>query len=536
MRHKLLRAAAVAGAAALLLTSCADSGTSDSANEPREELVWAMKGANLENGHMDPHRSQIDSSAMLARMTLDSLTYLGADGEIKPWLASDWKISDDNTSVEFTLRDDVTFSDGEAFNAAAVKANFDHVMAEETESTHANQLLGGELYKDTVVVDDHTVRVEFSQPFAPFLTNVSSAFLGIYSPATLAENAQQLPTGGPGVSVGSGPWIMTDLKAGSTITYERNADYAWAPDGMEVSEDLPQTLTVNLVPDDQLRAESVISGEAVIATELSPVTVDGLGDVTIENNASPGVPFSLYLNEKHGALADKSVRQALQFGIDREAAVNAVYLGYYDAGTAMLSPTTPNITPGIVDDKVGYDAEKAAKLLDDAGWVLPDGEEVREKDGQKLELTWISWTPRSDDRQALADLLIDQWRQLGVAVTNEVVEPGTYNEKYGAGDFDLTDWSFASLDADMLRNHLSTEGFQNASHVSDEKIDALLDRGVASFDPAERTAVYDELLEWNADYVAILPVFNPSVLIAVSPSLNDLVLDANGWPLLHAAH
>lgn len=522
----------VASALSLVLVGCASGAGSGPAGDPIEggTIHWATQASNLDQGHMDPHKSQSDVSAMINRLTLDSLTYLDKDGNLHPWLASDWEISDDQKSVTFTLREQVTFHDGEPFDAEAVKANFDHVMAPETESTHANNLLGGELYKSTEVVDDHTVTVHFSQPYSPFLNNTSSAFLGIYSPRVLKEHASELASGGPGISVGSGAWKMVELQPGSSIVYERNDDYAWAPEGIEIRDNLAGVLEVSVVPDDQLRAESLNAGEIEIASELSPSAVDTLENEDVTSKPSPGVPYSLYLNEAHGVLEDQNVRQALMYGADIESAVESIYLGYYTRAESLLSPTTPNITSDLLDGTTEFSPQRAEKLLDEAGWKLPEDGSVREKDGQKLEIEWLSWTPREDDKQAIADLLVSDWKKIGVEVTNSVLEPGAYNEKYGPGEYDIVDWSFASIDPDILRNHLSTDGFQNASHVTSTGIDQQLNEAVASFDSEERTKIYDNLQEWNHEYVAILPLFNQSTMSASNTGIAGVEFDGNGWP------
>src|SRR5690606_30239214 len=118
--------------------------------------------------------------------------------------------SDDSTTYTFELRDDVTFHDGEPFNAEAVKVNFDRIVAPETASAQAASMLGADFYDATTVVDEYTVEVKFTQPYAPFLQAASTAHLGFYSPAVLETAADQLKAGGPGINVGTGPFELTE--------------------------------------------------------------------------------------------------------------------------------------------------------------------------------------------------------------------------------------------------------------------------------------------------------------------------------------
>lgn len=517
-------------AGALLLTGCAGPSEGGSG----ETIRWALGGANLENGHMDPHKSQLDVSAMVGRLSLDSLTYLDAEGVLHPWLATDWTVSEDGTHVTLDLRDDVTFSDGEKFDAAAVKANFDHVVAEDTASAQAADLLGGDNYLETVVIDDDTVDVVFSQPFTPFLTNASTAFLGMYSPKALADSPEKLATGGPGVTVGSGPWVLTEQVAGDHLSYERNPNYAWAPAELDADANTSTKLQVSLVPDAKIRAESFRAGQTDLASELTPSTASELTAAGFDVSAvpSPGVPYSLYLNVKHGALDDARVRQALGLGVDIDAAVESVFAGQFTRAESVLSPSTPGVYASELDGSAEFDAERAGALLDAAGWDTIGDDGIRTRDGERLTLTWASWTPFPEDRLSLAAYLIDGWRGIGVEVDHQILEPGAYNETYGAGDFDLTDWGFAATDGDVLRNHLHSEGFQNASHVADPALDAALDAAAAEQDPAVRAQQYRDLQVQNAEQVWILPLYSPGVLTAHAQHVDGLFFDGFGWPVL----
>lgn len=507
-------------------------------------LNWGIAGENLANGKMDPHASQLDETAFVSRQVLDSLVYLNADGEFKPWLAKSWEQSADARSYTFTLRDDVTFSDGSVFNAEAVKMNFEHILAPTTKSAHAKGLLGGDdldptteaierLYESTEVVGEFMVRVNFVEPFAPFLANASTAYLGMYSPKVLTEKASQLSAGGPGVTVGSGPFVMTDFKPKDVITYTRNKDYKWAPEGMSVGSKAVQTLNLKFVPEGSVRIKSVESGELDLATEITPNLVETT-DAKVEFNRvdSPGLPYSLFLNEKNGVFADPLVREAFTYGIDVDAAVKSVFFEQYDQAFSILSPTTPNSYYGSLEGSVALDEKKANELLDQAGWTKRDSKGIRTKDGKKLEATWISYTPVSEEQKNFAALFADDLKKIGFKLTHKVLEPAEYMEAYRPGTYDLADWSFASADADVLRQHLHTSGFQNASRVSDEQLDAQLEQASASTDAAERERIYKEVQQWNVKYRAILPLYNEQFITAQAPTVHKVKYDLFGWPIL----
>lgn len=525
--RRLLPFAAVAAVAALVLSACAPAGDGDSS----AELVWSIEGANLSAGHMDPQVSQLDVSGMVQRAVLDSLVFQEDDGSFSPWLATKWKVSPDSTEYTFTLRDDVTFTDGEKFDAEAVKANFDRIVDPETQSAQAASMLGADFYKGTEVIDEHTVKVSFTQPYAPFLQAASTPQLGFYSPAVLKNSAKKLKAGGPDVTIGTGPFVLTEYTPDQEIVYTRNDDYAWGPHGSAAPKF--ETLRVEIQPEAAVRAGVITSGEADLASNLPPNLVDGLGDgVTVDSVEYPGLPYSLYLNEKYGVFADEKVRQAFARGIDIDSAVEEIFFGQFPRAWSVLGSTTPGYDKSL-EGTWPYDPDAANALLDEAGWTQRDADGIRMKDGTRLSVRWIAWTPVPDDRAALGNAIQSDLKKVGIDVVRETLEPGAYNEQYGPKTFDLTDWGFSGVDPDFLRNHLSTSGFQNASQVSDPALDALLDEGVATSDQEKRNEIYTQVQQWNAEHVAIVPLYSPSAITAVGDRVNGLHYDLYGRPLFY---
>lgn len=524
--RRLLPFAAIAATAALLLSACAAPGTD---SEGGGEVVWGVDGSLLSLGHLDPQTSQLDVSALVQRSVLDSLVFQKSDGTFAPWLATEWTVSDDSTEYTFTLRDDVTFHDGEPFNAEAVKANFDRIVAPETASAQAASMLGGEFYASTEVVDDYTVTVRFAQPYAPFLQAASTAQLGFFSPKVLTESVEKLKAGGPGVSVGTGPFELTDYTPDQEIVYTRNANYAWAPEGLTAPEF--ETLRVQILPEASVRAGVISSGEADLISQLPPNLVSTIDDsVRIDAAQDPGLPYSLYLNEKYGVFADEKVRQAFSRAIDIDAAVEEIFFGEFPRAWSILGPTTPGYDASL-EGTWAFDQKIANQLLDEAGWTARDSDGVRMKDGKRLSARWIAWTPIPDDRASLANAIQSDLAEVGFELVREALEPGAYNEQYGPKTFDLTDWSFSGVDADLLRSHLHSEGFQNASQVTDPKVDALLEQGMATSDADARVKITAELQQWNAEHVAIVPLYVPSTITGVGPRVQGITYDLYGRPL-----
>ena len=392
-------------------------------------------------------------------------------------------------------------------------------------------MLGADFYAGTEVVDDHTVTVSFTQPYAPFLQAASTAQLGFYSPAVLESSADELKAGGPGITVGTGAFELTDYTPKQEIVYTRNDDYAWGPHG----EGAPkvETLRVEILPEASVRVGVVESGEADLASQLPPNLAAGLPDsLTVDSIEYPGLPYSLFLNEKHGVFADERVREAFSRAIDIDAAVEEIYFGKFPRAWSILGSTTPGYDASL-EGTWPFDQDEANRLLDEAGWTTRDADGIRTKDGARLSARWIAWTPVPDDRVALANAIQSDLKAVGFDLVREVLEPGAYNEQYGPKTFDVTDWGFSGADPDLLRSHLHTDGFQNASQVSDPEIDALLEGAIATTDTDARAELYAQLQQWNAQHVAIVPLYSPALITAVGDTVSGLAYDIYGRPLFY---
>ncbi|GAA3584267.1 ABC transporter substrate-binding protein [Klugiella xanthotipulae] len=515
----------------LALGGCASGETSDG----EQSLTFAIEGANISDGHLDIHKTQIDASAMVLRNVFDSLVDLDAQGNPVPWLAQSWTVAEDGLTYTFHLRNDVTFQDGEPFNAAAVQANFDHVVAPETESAQALSLLGGDLYAGTDIVDDYTVNVRFTAPFAPFLQNASSTLLGFYSPVVLETHADELAAGGPGITVGSGPFELTDFTPGQQLVMEKFTDYNWPSEAASHSGPaLLDRLVITILPESAVRIGALTSGEADVATDLPPSSVKDLGsEVAVTSIDLPGLPYSLYLNDGFGVFRDVKVRQAFRQGMDIDSAVKTVFSGQYDRAWSILGPTTPNAYDASLEGTWQYDRKKANALLDEAGWTVRDTEGYRTKEGKRLSATWTAYTPVSEENQSLANAFQEDLKAIGFELVRENLEPAQYMEKYTPRAFDLTDWAFSGVDPDLLRNHLHSDGYQTVSTVSRPDIDALLDGAAASTDPTQRADLYRQVQQWNNDFVSIVPIYVPSAITAAGLHVRGLAYDLYGRPLFY---
>ena len=542
--RKISSIGAVIALAATLGACAGDEAPAEStmSEAPAESTIsFAIEGANLSSGHMDIHSSQLDVASLVLRNAFDSLVAQDASGAFVPWLASSWTISEDELEYVFQLREDVTFHDGEPFNAEAVKANFDHVVAPETASAQAASLMGyaedGGYYVGTEVLGEFEVAITFSQPYAPFLQGLSLPQLGFYSPVVLTENAADLKAGGPGVTVGTGPFVLSEFTPDQQLVLVANPDYDWAPTGStHQGRAASDTLVISIVPETASRVGAITTGEADVAADFTPDMAAQVGaDAQTFSIEMPGVPYSLYINEADGVFADVRVREAFSLGFDAEPAIASIYQGQFSRALSILGPTTPNSYDASLEGSWPYNPDKANELLDSAGWTERDSEGYRTKDGERLSARWIAYTPVPDDRASLANFIQSDLKEIGFELVREVLEPAQYMEFYGPRDFDLTDWAFSSPDADVLRSHLQTGGFQTVSSVTKPEVDQWLSDAVATSSPAAREALYQQIQQWNAEQVLIVPLYVPSEITVATSGVEGLIFDLYGRASFYGA-
>ncbi|MBV7334504.1 hypothetical protein KFU94_40950 [Chloroflexi bacterium TSY] len=198
----------------------ADTAAADDATGGGE-LVIGIR--NVDYDTFDPNVSAFTQAAYVFRNIFDRLIYLDGDANYVSGLATSWEPSEDITWWTLTLRDDVTFHDGTAFNAEAVKFNFDRMVDPATGSKNAGPLLGP--YNRTEVVDDFTVTVYFDEPYALFPFALASPFMGMVSPTAVDEYGDAFNEH----LIGSGPFKFVSEIPGTEVVLERNPDYNWGP-------------------------------------------------------------------------------------------------------------------------------------------------------------------------------------------------------------------------------------------------------------------------------------------------------------------
>ncbi|WP_233272888.1 ABC transporter substrate-binding protein [Paraburkholderia acidisoli] len=345
-------------------------------------LTW---GVTTEPACFDPHRSSQQNAFWVIRNFVDSLIFKQRDGSYAPWLAKSWSVSDDGKTYTFNLRDDVHFTDGTPFDAQAVKANFDYVIANAATTAPSVSLL---VHLDHVdVVSPYVARIVLKEPDSTTLESLSSVKLGFLSPKSLAGN-HDLCAGGPGI-VGTGPFVFSAYQRGQAATFTRNAAYHWAPTAAQhQGAAWLDKVVYRFLPEASVRTGALSSGQVDLIEGVQPTDaslfdhVDGFQFLT---GPSATTSFTLNVNYTAWPANDVRVRRALRDGFDLDGIVKSVYLGTVRRAWSNIGPDNPDYAKAL-PNSWGNQIAQANHLLDEAGWTTRDSDGFRTKNGKRLSV------------------------------------------------------------------------------------------------------------------------------------------------------
>ncbi|WP_339277032.1 ABC transporter substrate-binding protein [Paenibacillus sp. FSL W8-0426] len=528
----------------LLLSACANGsggGQGTATNSPTEGSE--ASGSTIAKGGdvtyalatspdtLDPARSGLAVAIRVYRTIFENLVVKTNDGTIKPWLATEWEESEDHKTYTFKLRKGVTFHDGTPFNAEAVKFSLDRILDPNTKAGNSAALIVP--YESSDVIDEYTIQLNLSEPSRAFLGNLSQAALSIVSPTAVKKYGEQFGQH----PVGTGPFKFIKWDENVQVQVERNADYAWAPETVE-NKGAPylNTLTFKIMPEEATRVGSLQSGQVTAIETVPPqnvLTLEKQPGFQLLKVNTPGLPYTLFINQKKEPWNELKARQALQYGIDVGSIVKTLYLGTYEQAWSAVTPSILGYDASL-ENAIQPDQAKAAQLLEEIGWkVGADG--IREKNGQKLVLHYVDGSPNREKRNDIAAMIQQQLKKIGVQVEVEITQDvGTV--VHTNGDYDIYGNSQVKDDPHALLPfyHTAAPGARaTLSNLSSPEVDEWLEQGAVEFDDAKRAEIYGKVLRYIHDHAIIIPIYIFPYVVGASDTLKGLQFDGLGYPIFN---
>jgi peptide/nickel transport system substrate-binding protein len=442
--------------------------------------------------------------------------------DLVPALATKWEVSPDAKAYTFTLREGVKFHDGTDFNAEAVCANFDRwynfkgPLQSSSASYYWQSFFGGykknesedlspSLYKSCQATNPTTAVITLTKPSASMLGALTQQAFSIASPkalkefkadaGTVSEETGFKPTGTFGTEhpIGTGPFKFESWKRGDKLVLARYDDY-W---GEKAKLD---KVIIRPIADNAARLQALqndeIQGYDLVEPQDVP-TIEGDENMKIIERPAFNVAY-VTINQKQKPMDKLEVRQAVAYGLDREAVVNNFYGGRGVVAKEMMPPEVM----GYADDvtEYTYDPAKAKELLQKAGLTLP----------VKVDF----WYPTDVSRPYMPDpkrnfeAFAASLNKSGFKVTPHSapwspdylgrVDEGT------AGHLNLIGWTGDFADPDnfvgvFFQSYSPQFGFRNPELFN------LLDKGEAEADQAKREDTYKQANRLIMDFLPAVP-------------------------------
>lgn len=510
MKKKLTLIVMMVVMASLLLAGCGGNSnptSQDSQQEGDKEVVVAI----YRDGDFDElDAASFNGPHFLYKMIYEGLTEDGGNGNIIPTLAESWDISEDGKTYTYHLREGVKFSDGSEFNAEAVIFNLDRWINNDRYSSLTS------CYVDKMeAVDEYTVKVTYRDAAYPILLEQSyprpNRFL---SPNSIDENGEFTKP------IGTGPWMLED--------YEKDVEFTLVPNPYYWGEKPKiDRLRFKVITDAQSRVLALQGGEVdIIGGDLmGKIPMESINELKDNDEFevfTTGTQCSHFItfDENNKIFQDKNVRLALNYATDKRAIAEDLFDNNGLEAKGMYQSSVPYTTD---ENNYGtpYDIDKANELLDDAGYVDSDGDNIREKDGVKLELKLVYSTEEFPEWKPLAEFLQSQYTNIGVKINLIPLDKNGYsNVDTETRDFDLL---LKRTSSDSWVPHSSLKELfipyaeRDFSLVwTDDKLIDMVNNVLLTLDETERQTKYDELFSYISENALTVPVYYPITSFAVN--------------------
>ena len=403
--------------------------------------------------------------------------------EVEPALAESWDISADGKTYTFKLRSGVKFHDGTSVTAEAVKFNFDR-MLDDSHPFHDTGPFPLSFFFSAIekveAVNASTVRFSLNAPYAPFLSNLAYPTGLIASPDAIKKHGKDFGRN----PVGTGAFKFDSWKSNEAVVVSRY-DGHW--DGKAGTE----AVIFRPITDGNTRVAEMLSGGIDMMVEVPPTSLGQFSgaDFSVVEQAGPHVWF-LILNAKEGPFANKLVRQAANYAINKKAIVDDVL-----EGTAAIAagPTPPAFAWAYNDslEPYPYDPDKAKSLLKEAGIT-----------NAKLTFYVTQGGSGMLDPVAMGTAIQADLAAVGFDVEIKTFEWNAFLGEVNPGlegKADMAEMAWMTNDPDTLpflalrTQSWPEEGGFNSGYYSNPKVDELLNAARSSTDQAERARLYQEM-------------------------------------------
>lgn len=502
----------------VFFAGCSSKGTGGNAGKSsskKDELVIAVNENFIT---MDPHNTGDTNSGSAQSSMLEGLLGFDGEGKIIPLLAEDYSVSDDGLDYTFKLRNGVEFHDGTAFNAEAVKTNYERIMNDKNLRLNSR---GFNLITKIDILDDYQIKITLKEPYSGMLTRFVSA--KILSPKLISENSGDIAK----KPVGTGPFRFVEWVQGDHLTVERFDDY-WE------KGDRVKKITYKPVPENGSRVAMLKTGEAGVIYPLPQQNYKELEsnkDVVI-NKVPSTIARYVSINTMKKPFNDVRVRQAMNYAVDKNAFINVVNSGY---GLPLDSIIPSKTLYYSKQELYEQNIEKAKELLKEAGYA----------DGFKAEI----WGNTNSDTMKGMQFIQQQLKPIGIDVEIKSMEEGTLSDEiYGAQtpeDAKVQMWyvSWSSYASDvtnatkpLFHSGSFPPGGANTAYYKNTDVDKWMDQANATGDSTKQAELYKNIQSTIYQEAPWIFLGVDEILASTRANVEGVRIDPTGGINVREAH
>lgn len=450
---------------------------------------------------INPH---LYSGEMAAQnMVFESLVENTREG-VRPKLAESWTISPDGKTYTFSLRRDVSYSNGEKFTASSAVKNIEAVLA--NRQRHAWLELVNQI-DSAAAPDEHTLVLTLKEPYYPALVE-----LGLTRPFRfISESCFKDGQTRDGVDgyVGTGPWVLAEHQRNRYAVFTANERY-WG--------EKPKLDSVRwrVIPERQTILLALEKGDIqlIFGSDGDMIDMDSFRALEergryVTRLSHPIASRAILLNTRHSPTGERDVRLALSRAVDRDAIAGGILNDSETAATTLLSRSTPYCD--IELPTFPYDLNAAAEILDRAGWKLPKGKNVRENNGVPLRLIF-SYNIDNAAEKTIAEFLQSEMAAIGIDVRLLGEEKQAFLDRQKTGEFSMQyslSWG-PPYDPQSYFSSFRTPShadFQAQSGLPEKaEIDRMISTLLITPDEKERSELYARVLTVLAEECVYIPL------------------------------
>ena len=532
-KRKLVSCLSVAMGSMMLLSGCGSSTTSSDASsstvkgenstvdgyvaatDSSKNVQTALNrndtliiGIDAPDGVFNPLYCESQYDRYIVDSIFEGLMSVDESGLPIESMAESYSVSEDGLIYKFTLKEGLKFSDGTPLTTEDVAFTYtiacDSSYDGPVDLVNGTKIKGAKAYKEGTatsveginIIDDRNIEFTLEEVNSAAIYDFTNKNVSILSKAHYGaeytqgnldyiKNYHTNP-------LGSGAYKFVSNKPGQETTLVANENYFKGTANIKniIYKVTSEETRIQMLKTGEIDMDMVTVNEDNVQTVLDAEFLDLH---IFPTNGYGYIGFNV-TDEK---FADAKVRQALTYGLNRAEIVEAAYTGgYADVINVPQSKESWAYTPG--ENAYEYDLEKAAELLDEAGWVVgSDG--IREKDGEKLTIKFTASTPNPVN-EAIIPIAQSNYSELGIKFEAEQMDFNAVREKVNNGTASMFFMAWSLTPDPDSTNVFGTNGSQNRLGYSNEKVDELLVKGLQTSNIDERKEIYHELYnELNED-------------------------------------